>query len=352
PIFEYAAIAYWDDLITSCTNCGVYTSVSGSAPNRIFNLEWRAQVLSNSTAANFEIRMYESENRFDFVYGTVVAAGNGATIGVQRDGVTATEYACDMPGSVTPGFMLTFTAPACPTVTPTATLPPILPTSTNTPVEPTSTPAEPTPCTVTFTDVENDNTFYANIRCLACRGIMSGYSDGSFRPNNNVTRGQLSKIVANSADFNEPVTTVTFQDVPADSTFYLFIERMAGRGIISGYPCGSTGETCVPPANKPYFRPNANATRGQISKIVSEARGINDTVTTVTFQDVPANSTFWLWIERLANRGYMGGYPCGSPGEDCVPPSNKPYFRPNANATRGQTSKIVANTFYPNCETP
>jgi hypothetical protein len=356
PIFEYAAIAYWDDLVTSCTNCGIYTSISGSEPERIFNVEWRAQVLSNNTQANFEIRMYEAENRFDFVYGTVIAAGNGATIGVQRDGITSTEYACDMPGSITPGLLLTFTAPECPPASPTPTLPPILPTMTNTPVntpvEATSTPVEPTPCTVTFTDVENDNTFYSNIRCLACRGIMSGYSDGSFRPNNNVTRGQLSKIVANSADFNEPVTTVTFQDVPADSTFYLFIERMAGRGIISGYPCGSDGEDCVPPSNKPYFRPNANATRGQISKIVSEARAINDTVTTVTFQDVPANSTFWLWIERLANRGYMGGYPCGSDGEDCVPPSNKPYFRPNANATRGQTSKIVANTFYPNCVTP
>ena len=36
-------------------------------------------------------------------------------------------------------------------------------------------------------------------------------------------------------------------------------------------------------------------------------------------------------------------------GEPCVPPANLPYFRPNANVTRGQTSKIVANTFYPNC---
>jgi hypothetical protein len=344
----------------SCGSCGIFTSVSGSAPNRIFNVEWRVMVLgSPQTAANFEVRLYEAENRFDFVYGNVVGAGNGATIGVQRDLSEYTQYACNTAGTVTNGLMLTFTAPPCPTATPT-TQPtiPVLPTMTNTPhvaptgtsVSATSTPVVPTPCTITFNDVPQSNTFYSQIRCLACRGIMSGYSDGSFRPNNNITRGQLSKIVANSADFHEPVTTVTFEDVPANSTFYEFIERMAGRGIISGYPCGGTGEPCT--TGKPYFRPNANATRGQISKIVSEAKALHDTVTTVTFQDVPANSTFYTWIERLAGRGYMGGYPCGSPGEDCVPPSNKPYFRPNANATRGQTSKIVANTFYPACDTP
>jgi hypothetical protein len=46
----------------------------------------------------------------------------------------------------------------------------------------------------------------------------------------------------------------------------------------------------------------------------------------------------------------MGDYPCGGAGEPCVPSSNLPYFRPNNNATRGQTSKIVANTFFPNCQ--
>ncbi|HYP19551.1 MAG TPA: S-layer homology domain-containing protein, partial [Chloroflexia bacterium] len=134
----------------------------------------------------------------------------------------------------------------------------------------TSTPvATSTACSVQFSDVPNTNTFYANIRCLACRGIMGGYSDGTFRPNNNVTRGQLSKIVANSASFNEPVSGQTFEDVDPDSTFYEYIERMASRGIIGGYPCGGMGEPCGT-GDRPYFRPNANATRGQISKIVSK----------------------------------------------------------------------------------
>jgi len=35
-----------------------------------------------------------------------------------------------------------------------------------------------------------------------------------------------------------------------------------------------------------------------------------------------------------------------------VPPQNRPYFRPIANVTRGQPTKIVGNTFFPSCQTP
>ena len=248
------------------------------------------------------------------------------------------------------------------TRTPTNTRPP-----TQTPGGPSATPEptnttgpSPTPCTLQFTDVAPDHTFYESIRCLACRGIINGYSSGCetgnpcFRPGNNVTRGQLSKIVANAAGFNEPVpgSQQSFEDVLPGSTFWEFIERLNARGIVTGYPCGGPGEPCNPPENRPYFRTNNNATRGQISKIVAIAAGYTDPVTSQTFQDVPPDSTFYLWIENLASRGVMNGYPCGGPGEPCVPPDNRPYFRPGANATRGQTSKIVANTFFPDCQTP
>jgi hypothetical protein len=143
-----------------------------------------------------------------------------------------------------------------------------------------------------------------------------------------------------------------FQDVPVGSTFHLYIGRLASRGYITGYPCGLPGELCVPPDNLPYFRPNANATRGQISKIVSNSAGFSDPVSGQTFEDVPIGSVFYDFVERLASRGVMGGYPCGGFEEPCVPPENRPYFRPFNNATRGQTAKIVANTFYPACDTP
>ena len=199
-----------------------------------------------------------------------------------------------------------------------------------------------------FSDVPTDNTFYPFIRCMACQGIIGGYSDGTFRPNNDVTRGQLSKIVSNSAGFNDDPGPQLFEDVPPGSTFYDWIQRLANRGYVSGYPCGGEGEPCGPD-NLPYFRPNANATRGQISKIVSNAAGYSDTPPGQTFEDVPPANPFYLWIERLATRGIMSGYPCGSAGEPCGP-EQRPYFRWGSNATRGQTSKIVANTFFPNCQ--
>ena len=196
------------------------------------------------------------------------------------------------------------------------------------------------------------STFYSFVRCLACRGIISGYPDGTFRPNNDVTRGQIAKIVSNSAGFSDPAGPQQFEDVLPGSTFFDFIWRLAFRGIIEGYPCGGPGEPCIAPDNRPYFRPNADVTRGQLSKIVSEAAGYSEPAGAQQFEDVPVGSTFYDYIWRLADRGIMSGYPCGGEGEPCNPPDNLPYFRPGKNATRGQASKIVANTFFPGCETP
>jgi hypothetical protein len=179
--------------------------------------------------------------------------------------------------------------------------------------------------------------------------VVTGYGDNTFRPNNNVTRGQIAKIVSNMAGYNEPVTGQTFEDVLTGSTFYEFVERLASRGIVGGYPCGGPGEPCVPPDNRPYFRPNSNVTRGQASKIICMAAGCNTGRGGQTFEDVPPGSTFHLEIQALANMGAISGYPCGGPGEPCVPPDNRPYFRPGNYITRGQVSKVVVLAFQADC---
>jgi endo-1,4-beta-xylanase len=196
-----------------------------------------------------------------------------------------------------------------------------------------------------FNDVPSTHTFYASVRCLACRGIVSGYADNTFRPDNLVTRGQLAKIVSNAANFAEPPEAQIFQDVPPDHTFYEWINRLTNRGYMSGYTCGSPGEPCV--NNRPYFRPFNNATRAQTSKIVSNAARYNDPPAGQTFEDVPPTHPFYTEIQRLASRNIMGGYNCGGPGEPCI--NDRPYFRPYNDVTRGQSAKIVANTFYPGC---
>ncbi len=213
--------------------------------------------------------------------------------------------------------------------------------------------ATATACPIQFTDVPPSSTFYAQIRCLACRGILGGYSDSTFRPNNDMTRGQIAKVVSNAAGFNEDAGEQIYEDVPPTNTFYAWINRLSMRGYMGGYPCGTNVyEPCVAPGNRPYFRPFANATRGQLAKIVASAAQITGTPTGQRYADVAPGSTFYLWIEQLSSLGVMGGYACGSvPSEPCDG-QNRPYFRPFNNVTRGQAAKIVANTFYPDCQTP
>lgn len=247
-----------------------------------------------------------------------------------------------VPPSVTATGVLSSATP----VPSTATLTPMLPTHTNTPTAPThtntpvltatapvqatNTPVPPTttatPCTIQFTDAPAGSTFYTYIRCLACRGILGGYSDNTFHPSSDVTRGQLAKIASNAAGWSEPVSGQTFSDVAPGSTFYEYVERAAANGAIGGYSDGT-------------FRPGNNATRGQISKVVSNAAGWSEPVSGQTFSDVEPGSTFYEYVERMASRGVIGGYSDGT-------------FRPGNNATRGQTAKIVGNAFFPDCQTP
>jgi trimeric autotransporter adhesin len=126
------------------------------------------------------------------------------------------------------------------------------------PYEPPPPPA-PTP-TPTFLDVGPDNAFYPYVESAARHRIVNGYSDGTFRPGINITRGQLSKIVVITATLingwpviNPP--TPSFTDVSRDDGFYVFVETAVCHGIVAGYSDGT-------------FRPGNTATRAQISKIV------------------------------------------------------------------------------------
>jgi hypothetical protein len=246
---------------------------------------------------------------------------------------------------------VTITAPcsaatATATVTNTATAVPPTSTTTATTVPPTGTPtatATPVNCPVPFTDVDQFNPFYQYIQCLYCRGIISGYADNTFRWTADVTRGQVSKIIANSAGLHGTVSGQTFTDVPASNPFYVYIERLAATGAISGY---NTAANC--PSGVPCFRWELPVTRGQLAKIDANAAGYNETPSGQTFRDVPAAQPFYVFIERLSLHGVINGYTCGGPGEPCP----GLYYRPNANITRGQVSKVASQTFFPNACAP
>jgi hypothetical protein len=198
------------------------------------------------------------------------------------------------------------------------------------------------------------------VRCLACHGIISGYPCGQrvtepcdqenqpyFRPGESVTRGQIAKIISNAAGFDEDPGSQIYADVPSSNTFYVWVQRLTLRGVISGYACGGQGEPCDE-RYRSYFRPGEPATRAQVSKIVSNAANFQEDPGPQVFEDVPPTHHFYDWIQRLAHRGIITGYPCGGEGEPCGP-DRRPYFRSIKEVTRGQSTKIVSNTFFPAC---
>jgi hypothetical protein len=227
---------------------------------------------------------------------------------------------------------------ATPTVTSTATV-----TATASPTGTASPTATGTACAISFSDVAPSDYFYTAVINLACRGVISGYSDGTYRPYNVTTRGQMSKIVALA--FGLPIQTpaaggYTFTDAQPGSTFFAYVETVAAHGIVGGYACGQTNpqngaaEPCDG-ANRPYYRPGNEVTRAQLTKMtvlaaVEQQGWTLANPATATFSDVPAGSTFYSYIETAACRGVLGGYSDGT-------------FRPGGLALRGQIAKIVYN---------
>src|SRR5947208_7286550 len=83
PGHDYTIFLYWDDLYTVNSGYEIFTSISGTAPNRSSNIEWRSQYFPGTGTANFELRLYEGQTGFDVIYGTVTNGNLGATAGVQ-----------------------------------------------------------------------------------------------------------------------------------------------------------------------------------------------------------------------------------------------------------------------------
>ena len=169
------------------------------------------------------------------------------------------------------------------------------------PPAPTPCSITPTPCVVNFSDVHPSDYFYQDVAWLYCHGAISGYADGTFRPYNNTSRGQTCKIVVIAFGF--PINTQGgphFTDVPPGSPFYDWIETAYNRGIVSGYADGT-------------FRPGNNVTRAQLTKIICLAAGwpLSDPPTPA-YSDVPPGSPFYTYVMTAACNGIISGYADGT----------------------------------------
>jgi hypothetical protein len=117
--YNFAVLPLWVDQCTGpcnttpCTGCGIFTSVSGSAPNRIFNIEWRTNYFNTTTALDYEVRLYEGQTHFDVIYATVPDNGANKTIGVQKDtGSHSLQYQCGA-GIPAGGTLVRYTLTSC-----------------------------------------------------------------------------------------------------------------------------------------------------------------------------------------------------------------------------------------------
>jgi hypothetical protein len=196
------------------------------------------------------------------------------------------------------------------------------PTRTPTPI-PTATPSPtpdwtPGPCGMRFSDLPDTHWAYQHIAYIYCRGVISGYADGTFRPDAGSTRGQFAKMLVLAMGWSPYVPQYpSFSDVPPDNPFYQYVETAYAWGVITGYADGT-------------FRPMANITRAQTAKMVVLAKQwppLNPPQP--TFWDVPSDHWAYSYVETASSRGIVGGYADGS-------------FRPGNLLTRAQLSKMLA----------
>lgn len=93
-----------------------------------------------------------------------------------------------------------------------------------------------------FQDVPPSKYFAEAVYDLSERNIISGYPDGTFKPGNTITRGQAAAIIAKMIKLDTSnVKNPGFKDVPATNGYYKAIAAMTEKGIISGYGDGRYG---------------------------------------------------------------------------------------------------------------
>jgi hypothetical protein len=163
-----------------------------------------------------------------------------------------------------------------------------------------------------FSDVPVSFVHHDAIVALAADGIVEGYADGTFRPLNTLTRGQLASAMQRHLQLPAGPTGA-FPDVRTAQPHGAAIEALAAAGIIEGFADGT-------------FGPNQPLRRDQLAGIVARAAGLDDVAGT-SYSDT-AGSTHRGAIEALHAEGVIRGYDDGT-------------FRPRASITRGQFASIL-----------
>lgn len=140
--------------------------------------------------------------------------------------------------------------------------------------------------TSSFSDVrKGTDWFEPAVTALCGLGVISGYSDGTFRPNRYITRAEFVKILGRCFPAGEG--DVAFSDVPEDHFAYQDIASALAKGWLSGYADGT-------------FKPDNNIKRCEAAKVMNIALerkgdGYAADRDTQEFRDVP--KTHWAFLD-------------------------------------------------------
>jgi hypothetical protein len=194
-----------------------------------------------------------------------------------------------------------------------------------------SIPTELNPLKPTFCDVHENDWHYQYINSLSSRGIIKGYSDGCFRPDQPITRAEFITLVMKGTGKAAAINSQyqPFKDVPPiyGEWYSENVNMAAMMGFVSGYSDGT-------------FRPNANITRAEALQILCQVDtthcglSINTTNQPIeslnTFNDVNENDWFFAAIVSAKYNHLADGV-------------SSTKFEPNRNLTRAEATKIISN---------
>ena len=191
------------------------------------------------------------------------------------------------------------------------------------PTSPITSPSTPTTPTtqVAFKDVPNNYWAQTFIQELASRNIIKGFPDGSFRPNDPVTRAQFAALLSQAMNKSTIRSSATFTDVASNNWAATAIQKAYTTGFMSGYSATT-------------FRPNENISRVQI--LVSLANGLGYAPTK------PIDTTLQVFSDANAIPAYArNSVGAATENRMVVNYPNLKLLNPNQPATRAEVAAFI-----------
>ncbi len=147
----------------------------------------------------------------------------------------------------------------------------------------------------TYSDLPEVNRNYPAIEYLSEVGIIKGYPDGTFKPDNPVNRVEFLKLVLESSEITTDVSEPTdFPDVKNDRWYSKYVRKAYKEGWIEGYP----DET---------FKPEQPINKVEALKIIGEVQKWNlpEDTTSPSFNDISLDAWYAPYISYAKNKNYL-----------------------------------------------